>query len=328
MLLAGDVGGTKTVLAVFSPEHGAQHPIAEARFLSGEHSSLPAIVAEFLADVDVEISRASFGVAGPVVAGEATVTNLPWVLTECDLSAALQGVPVRLINDLEAIASYVPFAPAADRYTLNAGSPVENGPLAVIAPGTGLGEAYLVWDGRTYRTQASEGGHVDFAPTTPMQIELLRYLQQRFGHVSYERVCSGRGIPNLYAYFRDNRLYDEPAWLRAELAAAADRAPIIVRAAVERYAEICTATLDLFIAILGSAAGNLALKFMATGGVFLGGGIPPRILPQLNTGAFMEAFTRKGRFADLLVHVPVHVIRNAKAALYGAAHYGLTQALT
>ena len=239
MLLAGDIGGTKTKLAVFSPERGAQHPLAEARFSSADYPALRAIVCEFLVDTDVRISSASFGVAGPVVAGEAKVTNLPWVIVERELSTVLGGIPVRLINDLEAIASYVPFAPASARHTLNVGRPMEHGPLAVIAPGTGLGEAFLVSDGHMYHTYASEGGHVDFAPTTPLQLELLRYLQQRHGHVSYERVCSGRGIPNLYAYFRDNGLYVEPAELRAELAVATDRAPIIVQAAIEEIAVAC-----------------------------------------------------------------------------------------
>lgn len=329
MLLTGDIGGTKTSLAVFSPEAGPRAPLAEATFPSADYSSLEAIAREFLTKTDFEVKRASFGVAGPVVAGRATVTNLPCVIDETKLQEALSLPPgrVRLLNDLEAIAYAVPFLEQEDLYTLNEGQPAPGGAIAVLAPGTGLGEAFLTWDGARYWPHASEGGHTDFAPTNLFEIELLRYLQERLGfeHVSYERVCSGMGLPNIYAYLKEIDYAEGLDWLVEQLAAASDPTPIIVNAALdsEISCPLCVAALDTFISILGAEAGNLALKVLATGGVYLGGGIPPRILPALEQGRFMETFRRKGRFSDLLAQVPVHVILNAQVALLGAACYGL-----
>jgi glucokinase len=328
MLLAGDIGGTKTDLAVFSPEcfsaeSGPRAPLVEAMFLSGDYASLEAVVGEFLSQNDLAISRASFGVAGPVVDGRAKITNLPWEMAEDHLEEVF-GFPVRLLNDLEAIAYVVPFLQADDLETLNEGEPAPGGAIAVIAPGTGLGEAYLTWDGAHYRAHASEGGHASFAPHNALETELLRYLQERFGHVSCERVCSGQGIVNIYAFFKDSG-YEEPDWLAVKLAAADDLAPIVTGVALDRdrACEICTAVLDTFVSILGAESGNMALKVLATGGVYLGGGIPPHILPALKQECFLEAFRYKGRFADLLARVPVHVILNPKAALLGAACHGL-----
>jgi len=324
MLLAGDIGGTKTDLAVFSPEAGPRAPLAEGRFPSADYPSLEALVREFLSQMDVKVERASFGVAGPVVAGRATITNLPWVMDEEQLQAALHLSSVRLLNDLNAIAHAVPFLEPAGLHTLNEGhQPAPDGNIAIVAPGTGLGEAFLTWDGSRYRPHASEGGHADFAPTNSLEIELLRYLHDRFEHVSYERVCSGRGLPNIYAFLKDSGYADEPAWLAEQLAAADDPTPVIVNTALARECELCVATLDTFVSILGAEAGNLALKVLASGGVYLGGGIPPRILPALEQERFMEAFRSKGRMSDLLASVPVHVILNPKAALLGAACHGL-----
>lgn len=324
LLLAGDIGGTKTALALFSPDAGPRRPVAEATFPSGAYASLEAIVTQFLAGKDARLAQASFGIAGPVVDCRAQVTNLPWQVDGHALSQAVQ-VPVLLLNDLEAIAHAVPSLTGSDLVALNPGEPVPRGPVAVIAPGTGLGEAFLVWEAGRYRPYASEGGHADFAPTTPTQVELLIYLQARFGHVSYERVCSGRGLPNMYSFLKDRGHFTEPGWLREQLAAADDPTPVIVQVALEKKADLGAAALDMFVAILGSEAGNLALKVMAIGGVYLGGGIPPRILPRLKEAAFMQAFTRKGRFSELLARVPVHVIANPKVALYGAACHGLEQ---
>jgi glucokinase len=207
-------------------------------------------------------------------------------------------------------------------------------PIGVIAPGTGLGEGYLTWnaDRNTYTAHPSEGGHTDFAPTTPTELALLTYLQPKFGHVSYERVCSGSGIPNLYEFLRDTGRYPEPDWLKEALTAATDPTPVIMRAATdelpENRAEIATAALDLFVSIMAGEASNLALKLMATGGIFLGGGIPPRILAQLHLPTFMETFTSKGRFTELLSHVPVHVINNPDVALLGASFFFQQTTLT
>jgi glucokinase len=325
MLLAGDIGATKTNLAVFSPEAGPRAPLAEATFPSTDYPGLEALVREFLAQLDLKLEGASFGASGPVVAGRVTVTNLPWVIDETQLQAALNLSFVWLLNDLEAIAHAVPLLEPADLHTLNEGQPTPGGTIAIIAPGTGLGEAFLAWDGSRYRPHASEGGHTDFAPNNPLEADLLRYLQHRFEHVSYERICSGLGLPNIYAFLKDSGYTDEPAWLAEQLAAANDPTPIIANAALhnERPCELCVATLNIFVSILGAEAGNLALKVLASGGVYLGGGIPRRILPALEKGQFMQAFQRKGRLSDLLANMPVHVILNPKAALLGAACHGL-----
>ncbi|MBI4772100.1 MAG: glucokinase [Chloroflexi bacterium] len=326
MLLAGDIGGTKTALALYSRASGPRQPLHKAIFPSADYPSLEAIVAAFLAAEAVAgqaPGRACFGVAGPVVDGRSQVTNLTWTVDAGTLSQSLGGAPVQLLNDLEAIGHALPFLEGADLETINPGHPRPRGPLAVIAPGTGLGEAFVVWDGARYRPHATEGGHASFAPENDLEIELLRYMWREHHHVSYERVCSGLGMPNLYAFLRDTGRYPEPDWLREQLAASDDHTPILVQLAASRSAEICVATLDLFLSILGNEAGNLALKVLASGGVYLGGGIPPRILPQLRQGAFMAAFTNKGRFRPMMEQLPVHVIWNSEAGLFGAACYGL-----
>jgi glucokinase len=325
MILAGDIGGTKTNLIIFSSEAGPRNPLAEATLPSARYPSLEALVSEFLTRVNLKVEQASFGVAGPVVGRRATITNLPWVMNEASLAEALSLSSVYLLNDLTATAHAVPFLEPADLCTLNKDEATRDGAIAVIAPGTGLGEAYLIRDGDRYRAYASEGGHGDFAPSTPLEIELLRYLQTLYEHVSYERVCSGKGLPNIYAYLRDVGYAEEPKWLVKRLAEATDPAPVIVNAALDedRPSELCIATLDTFVSILGAEAGNMALKVLATGGVYLGGGIPPRILSVLKRGFFMEAFRRKGRMSALMSRIPVHVILNPRAALFGAACYGL-----
>ncbi len=231
MILAGDVGGTKTILALISMERGVEDPVREERFPSGKYESLEAIVAEFLKDSDVTLDAASFGVCGPVVGGEAHITNLPWVIRADTIEKAF-GIPkVNILNDLQAIATAIPHQRADEIHTLNDGQRDPTGTIGVIAPGTGLGEAFMVWTGSRYLACATEGGHASFGPVTHEQVKLLSYLEPRFGHVSYERVCSGSAIPNLYDYLRSQRLYEEPDWLREELAAAKDRTPIIMNAA-------------------------------------------------------------------------------------------------
>jgi glucokinase len=327
MLLAGDIGGTKTSLAIYSPERGPRAPLAEATFPSAAYPSLEALLREFLASGHWHPRRAVFGVAGPVVAGQASITNLPWVMEEAQLQAAFGLASVRLLNDLAAIAQAVPWLEPDDLHTLNQGQKEPGGAIAVIAPGTGLGEGFLTWDGTRHRAQSSEGGHTDFAPVTPLEVELLRYLMGRYDHVSYERVCSGIGLPNIYTFLKDSGYAPEPDWMAAQLAGAADPTPIIVKAALDsaRPCELCTATLRTFVSILGTEAGNVALKVMATGGVYLGGGIPPRILPALHDARFMQAFQSKGRMAPLLARIPIHVILNPQVALLGAAYYGLEE---
>jgi len=324
MLLAGDVGATKTALAVFSREAGPRAPIAEATFPSRRYPSLEAIVQEFLRQGRPPIDRASFGVAGPVVNGASKITNLSWTVEEARLTQVLGGVRVRIVNDLVASASAVPILQPSDLHTLNARPAAPEGAIAVIAPGTGLGEAFLTWDGSRYRAHPSEGGHADFAPRTASEQGLRAWLGRAGGHVSCELVCSGLGIPHIYAYLKDRGAAPEPPWLSAELAGGSDPTPAIVRAAVERTppAELARAALAEFVGILGAEAGNLALKVLATGGVYLGGGLPPRLLPLLEDGRFMRAFTDKDRMSDLLAAMPVHVIVHPGTALMGAACVG------
>jgi glucokinase len=320
--LAGDVGGTKSALAIIDSELGPRNFLEKATYPSADYPSLDALVAEFLKGKKWQLARASIDVAGPVVDGRCQTTNLPWVIEEKSLSKEL-GIPVRLVNDLDAIAHAIPLLEAGDLETLNPGAPVKHGALAVIAPGTGLGEAFLEWNGNTYRPYPSEGGHTDFAPSGTLQLKLLNYLMDRFGHVSYERVCSGIGVPNLYAFIKDSGICPEPDWLREQIAAAPDPAPVIGQAALDDKADIAVATLDLFVSILGSEAGNLALKVLATGGIYLGGGIPPRIIPFLKKAEFFHSLQNKGRFSTLLANIPIHIILNPEAALIGAARHGL-----
>jgi glucokinase len=323
MLLAGDIGGTKTVLALFSREAGPHQILEKKKYRSKKYDSLDSIVQEFVAEFGAEIEAASFGVAGPVQHNRVQVTNLPWIVDGAALSQALAGAPVHLLNDLQAIANAVPILEGEDLHTLQAGDADPQGAMGVIAPGTGLGEAFLVWNGRHHQAYPSEGGHTDFAPRNTLEFGLLQYLRQKYNRVSYERVCSGIGIPNIYAYLRDSGQTPEVEAVTAQLAEADDWTPIIVAAAVTGQSPLCQATLDLFISILGAEAGNLALKLLATGGIYLGGGIPPRILPQIEASDFLSSFQRKGRFAPLLARMPVHIILSPQAALYGAARDAL-----
>ena len=323
MLLAGDIGGTKTILALIKTEKGVRHPLIETRFSSDDYDSLEAIIKQFLTDTAVPVDAASFGVAGPVVNNRAHITNLPWVIDAAVIAQTFAIPNVFLLNDLEAIANAVTHLEPDDLTTLNPGQPENEGAIAVIAPGTGLGEAFLTWTGTRYQAHPSEGGHTAFGPGNAEQIELLRFLHGRYRHVSYERVCSGIGIPNLYDYMKWNGRHAEPDWLAQAIIAAEDPTPIIVTAAIQDNVPLCLAVLNLFVDILGDEAGNLALKTLATGGVYIGGGIPPRILPQLQQPRFLQAFRRKGRFADLMAAMPIHVIQHPQAALLGAAYYGM-----
>jgi glucokinase len=333
MLLAGDIGGTKTNLALFESKEDLHSPLHEAKFPSADYETLAALVHEFLSQRalnDIIIERAVFGVAGPVVAGKAKATNLPWHIEESQLQQALNIPSVSLLNDLAAMATAIPLLTRRDLFTLNEGKPARHGTLAIVAPGTGLGEAMLTWDGEHYRVHPSEGGHADFAPTNSFEIGLLVYLLEHMPHVSYELVCSGIGLPNIYAYLRDSALFHEPTWLANQLANAKDQTPIIVDAAkgelpgqaITEPIDICKSTLRTFVSILAAEAGNMALKALATGGVYLGGGIPPRILSFLQEEEFLQSFTNKGRFAEMLTDIPVHVVLNPNVGLIGAAAYG------
>jgi glucokinase len=326
MLLAGDIGGTKTLLALYAPAIGARKPIAEAEYHSASYAGLDVMAREFLAQQQQTATDACFDVAGPVIGGRAHLTNLPWDLDEASLRQSLGLQRVMLLNDLKAIAYAVPHLGPDDLHTINPGKPEQNGPIAVVAPGTGLGEAFLVWDGSGYIACSSEGGHASFAPVTERQVGLLQYLVQRFGHVSCERVCSGLGIANIYDYLRQADPAAEPAAFAAKLAGASDRTPLISQAGLDGSSgnKLAAETLEIFVSVLGDEASNLALKVLATGGVYLAGGIPAHILPKLTDGRFMQTFINKGRLSDLLRNMPVHVV-TTRAALLGAALYGLDQ---
>ncbi len=326
MLLAGDIGGTKTDLAIYALETGPRQPLAQATLPSADYASLDALARDFLAQAKLPVEKACFGVAGPVVNGQAAVTNLPWVIAEGQLAESLGAKAVKLLNDLEAIGYAVPNLAPDDVATLIPGQPQPHGPIAIVAPGTGLGVGYLTWDGGRYGVHASEGGHATFAPNSDLELGLSAFLRQRFDHVSYERVCSGRGMPNLYAYLKETGLAAEEEWLSARLAGADDPTPIIVQAALDatRPSPLCRQTLELFVSILGGLAGNLALTTLADGGVYVAGGIPPRITPFLQGGVFRASFLNKGRLAYVIERMPVHLVLNPKAALLGAACYVLS----
>jgi glucokinase len=324
MLIAGDIGGTKTDLAIYSSESGPHAPLAQTEVHSADYASLQAMVSEFLAQVKMSVEVASFDVAGPVINGRVTITNLPWVMDESSLAKSLNLRSVHLMNDLEAVARAVPVLRAADTQTLNEGEPVPKAPIAIIAPGTGLGESFLTWDGSQYVAHSSEGGHSDFAPTDKRQIRLLEYLLKRFDHVGVERVCSGIGVPNIYEFIRDEEGIPETPEIAQLIASAKDRTKAIVDAALNprHPSELCRTTVDMLVSILAGEAGNLALKVLATGGLYLAGGIALHLLAVLREPRFMQAFTNKGRFKDLMGRIPIHVI-TTRAALVGAATYGL-----
>jgi glucokinase len=324
MLIAGDIGGTKTDLAIYSIESGPHAPLAQAEFHSADYHSLQAMVSEFLAQVKIPVTYAAFDVAGPVIEGQAKTTNLPWVMDEISLAKDLNLKSVRLMNDLEAVARAVPVLRAIDLVTLNEGRAVPKGAIAVVAPGTGLGESFLTWDGSQYVAHSSEGGHSDFAPTDERQIHLLECLLQRFDHVAVERVCSGIGVPNIYEYLRDIEHIPERPEVAQLIASAKDHTRAIVEAASDPNdpSELCRATIELLVSILASEAGDLALKVLATGGVYFAGGVALHVLDTLKQPQFMQAFAKKGRFKDLMGRIPVHVI-TTRAALVGAASFGL-----
>lgn len=320
LILAGDIGGTKTTLALFSVQAGKLTPRAKESFASKDYPDLEPILREFMSDKTASVGSACFGVAGPVIDGKSKTPNLPWVLDVREISRPLGHESVALINDLEATAYGVLTLDADQFVFLNEGLPPLEGNMCLIAAGTGLGEAMIYWDGIRYHPSASEGGHVDFAPRTPVEIELLDYLIPHFGHVSYERVVSGPGLVNIYNFLKDSGYFAEPSWPR-ERFAERDPAAVIAGAALAGEVEICLKSLDLFVSIYGAEAGNLALKAKAVRGVYVGGGIAPKILKKLEDGSFIRAFTDKGRFSDFLSNIPVQVVLNEEAALLGAAHY-------
>jgi glucokinase len=321
MILAGDVGGTKVHLALYDFTDGKLIHTRDKQYPARNYSGLEEIVKEFLGPD--EATAACFGVPGPVRAGRLRLTNLPWTLDSRELSTGLRIQHVFLINDLEANGYGVAELSQDQIYTLSEGDAGQIGNRALIAAGTGLGEGILAWNGRMHVPYPSEGGHTDFGPRTEDEIELLRFLKRKYnGRVSYERVVSGMGLTNIYEFLRDDRGVEEPKWLADEIAAVHDPNSVITQMALSAKSELCSKALDLMVSIYGAEAGNLALKVLSVGGLYVGGGIAPRILEKLKDGTFMKAFVDKGRLSQLLINMPVRIILESRAALLGAAAYG------
>lgn len=327
MILAGDVGGTKVHLALYGFEHGQLVHVRDERFPANEFSGLEEVVRRFLDESGSPgIEAACFGVPGPVKGGKLRLTNLPWVLDSRELAANLNIEHLFLINDLEANGYGIPELTPEQIYTLNVGDAAAVGNRALVSAGTGLGEGVLVWNGKTHLPMASEGGHCDFAARTPEEVELLQYLMKKLGgRVSFERVVSGQGLSNIYGFLRDCKGMEEPEWL-AERMKTEDPNAVIGQVGEAGTNELCTKALEMFVAAYGAEAGNMVLKVLATGGMYLGGGIAPKILKTMRSGVFMKAFMDKGRLGELLVHTPVHVILESRAALMGAAAYAEARA--
>ena len=346
MILAADIGGTKTTLALFEWEKERVKPIDEQTFASSDYEHFEEMLEEFLIPPELDqdehdnevieeegkpaapdketntqfppIDAACFGVAGPVIDNRSRTTNLPWTLDGAEIAQRFKIPVVRLLNDLEAT-SYGLLLLRPDEFeTLNQGTaPDTNRAMGLIAAGTGLGESILFWDGERYQPMPSEGGHADFAPNTDQEIELLRHVRTHYLHVSYERVLSGMGLHTIYEFLRDTKK-NEPTWL-SEKIKVEDAPATIAEAGLNKQADIAIQALDLFTSIYGAEAGNLALKGLTLNGMYLGGGIAPKLISKLKDGTFMRAFTAKGRYKRLMNSIPVKVIMNQQTALLGAA---------
>lgn len=321
MILAGDIGGTNTRLALFEKIEKGFRFVAEKKFPSSKYKNLAELVEIFLDAHSHPVDRACFGVPGPVRGTVAKLQNLPWIVNTDDLTHLFEHNQIGLINDLEANAYGLRELDEDEFAALNAGEPNLSGNLAVISAGTGLGQAGIHNDNGKLRPFATEAGHADFAPRNELEIELLRYLLTKFERVSVERVVSGMGLQNIYEFLRDEKHAEEPNWLAEEIKENGDVGAIISKHGLDGKSAICEQTLDVFVSLYGAEAGNLALQILATGGVYLGGGIAPKILPKLKEETFLKSFTAKGRMRELLEKIPVRVILNDNAALIGAAHF-------
>ncbi len=323
IILAGDIGGTHTRLGLFTAGKRRPRRGIEETFPSQEARGLEEIIERFLAKHEKDIMGACFGIAGPVEKNRTKTTNLPWEVVGSKIRERFGFQHVRLINDVAATIRAVPLLTSNELFILNKGRSIKEGSVGLVAPGTGLGQALMVWvDGRVV-AMPTEGGHADFAPANGREIELWRHFHERFGHVSIERVISGPGLSHIYAWLKETSAHEEPAWLSRALEES-DPPKVIANAGLDGKDALCSDALDLFVSILGRVCGNLALTGLTLGGLYLGGGIPPRILPALKQDTFMKAFTDKGRFRDLLSRIPVRVILNDKAALLGAADCALS----
>lgn len=320
LVLAGDIGGTKVNLGIFSFQVRRPRLKLMESYASRDYPDLESILERFLAGRSFRADCASFAVAGPVINGKCATTNLPWIIEEARLRGVLGVEKAGLINDLAATAYAVPFLKSSELVVLNRGVR-RKGCIGVVAAGTGLGEAFLYWDGDAYYPMSTEGGHADFAQTTSLEVELWEWLRHEHRHVSVERILSGPGLVRIYEFLRERgKAPEAPEVSRAPLS---EKARMISGLALSGKNILCEKALDLFVSIYGAEAGNFALKGMTIGGIYLGGGIAPKILHRLKNETFMKAFTDKGRFSTFLSRIPVKVIVNDRSALLGAALYGL-----
>jgi glucokinase len=322
VILAGDVGGTKCNIALFAEKNGKLHVVFKQRFASKDFARFDLIIKEFTRQAaphltDEKVRAAGFGVAGPVINNRIHATNLPWVIEADSLSKELEVKTIALMNDLGATGHSLDHLPAEDFVVLNQGTPVEGATRALLGAGTGLGQSILFWDGDRYRVVPSEGGHSDFAPHTDEQIELLKFMRKRYPQVSWELILSGRGFRTIHEFLSStvkHPIFDDPD---------ADPAPFITKAGLSKECPVCVQTLDLWTAIYGAEAGNLALKVLALGGVYVAGGIAIKILPKMQDGTFFKAFRDKWHFGEMLNNIPVSVVLNESAPLIGAAYEAL-----
>ena len=325
MILAGEIGATRTRLAAFETAGNKLQRVVEKIYASQEHSGLSQIIAGFIKAEGIPVQSACFGVAGPVKGGRSKISNLPWVIDSRELAQQLKLDSIGLLNDLEAYAYGIDALESNDFITLSEGSEDAEGNRAVISARTGLGMAGLFWDGFRHHPFACEGGHTDFAPRNDLEVELLAYLQKKYGHISCERILSGPGIKNIYDFLRDAKKADEPKWLKEQMSGAPDPPALISQLALESKSAICEQTLSMFVSIYGAETGNCALNFMSTGGVFIGGSIAAKIVPKMRDPIFMQSFLDKGRMEPLLREMPVKIVLNDDSGIIGGARYTLIQ---
>src|SRR5580693_689680 len=325
MILAGEIGATRTRLAAFETEGSRLQCVVEKNYVSQQRDGLSGILADFIRTEGIPVHSACLGVAGPVRAGRSKISNLPWVIDAREVAKQLKLNSVGLLNDLEAYAYGIDGLESKDFITLSEGAEEAEGNRAVISAKTGLGMAGLYWDGFRHHPFACEGGHADFAPRNDLQMELLAYLQKKYGRISCERILSGPGVRNVYEFLRDENKEQEPDWLRAQINEGGDIPALISRVALEGKAPICNQALSIFVSVFGAETGNCALNFMSTGGIFIGGSIAAKIVPKMKDPVFMESFLDKGRMATILKDMPVKIVANDDSGMIGAARYTLVQ---
>jgi glucokinase len=325
LILAGDIGGTKTRLMVCNSDAGPNKPLAKKTYRSKDFNGLENIVQSFMSENDWQIKRACFGVAGPVKGTTAVITNLPWIVDSTTLQQETGIAEIILLNDIEAMAYAIPLLKQEHLKVISGGVEVEQGVKALIAPGTGLGVVFLTFQEGKYKAHRSEGGHTEFGPRNDLETDLLTYLRKKYEHVSYERVCSGMGLPNLYDFFRDTRRFEVSEEFEKALTSVTDRTPTIVNAALQNPEKhpICVAVVELFASILAAQAGNLALTVACHGGLYIGGGIPPRMIEFIQSERFVRSFKNKGRLSAMISDIPIRLITHSDIAITGAACHGL-----